>query len=101
MRSLSTQESQTVSGGGVDLFDLGYLFAGYHHFDMSCTLLTAAVVGATFGLIKIVSPVAGADPLVGFFANAAWVVIPALYSVGMAFVEYQIGSYSAQWVSEA
>ena len=100
MRSLSTQELKTVCGGGVDLLDLGYLFAGYHHFNMNYTLLAATMVGATFGLIKVVTPAANAEPLVGFFANAAWVVIPALYSAGLAFVEYQIGSYSESVVNE-
>lgn len=99
MRSLSTQESLTVSGGGVDLFDLGYLFAGYHHFDMNYTLLAASVMGTTFGLIKVIYPAANATPIVGFFATAAWIAIPALYSAGLAFVEYQIGSYSAKWVA--
>ncbi len=98
MRSLSTNEIQIVSGG-VDLLDVAYLFAGYHHLDMSYSLGAGAGMGFLLGIMNVAFPAANAAPVVGFISTATWIMGPALMGATLAFVEYQIGSYCASLVN--
>jgi|GEM_PF-3700940 len=101
MRSLSTQELQAVSGGALDILDLGYLFAGYHHLDMNNTMLVGLGVGGTLGIFNLLVPASNAASAIGIISTAAWIAVPALFGVGIAFVEYQIGSYCSSLVNQA
>lgn len=99
MRNLSTYEIHSVSGGSVDLFDLGYLFAGYHHFDRNYVLGSGFGIGAILGLINVALPPVGSAPIIGIVSKATWIAVPALVGTAYAFLEYQIGSYAASLVN--
>ena len=101
MRSLTTHEIHSISGGSVDIFDLGYLFAGYNHLDMGYTVLAGTGLGLGAGLLNYLFPIAGAAPVAGFLSSAMIIAAPAGVGACLAFLEYQIGSYCSSWVNQA
>lgn len=98
MQSLTTHETQAVSGASFDMFDLAYLWAGYNNLGMLNTMLVGATVGLSLGLINVMMPASGAA-VIGASSTATWIILPGLMGAGLATVEYYIGSCAASWVA--
>ncbi len=98
MRTLSKNEVEIVSGSDLTLMDLGYLWAGYHSLGITSTTLVGTSMGAIAGIINLFISGVGTAPIVGFASIASHIALPAVAGGALAFIEYNIGSYSAAFV---